>query len=58
MIDRETSFFESVVSENICVDICYDGLLLVDGREVCNIFDVVRNMNNRVLDEIDELNKQ
>jgi len=58
MIDRETTHFSKVVSGNIEVDICYGGLLLVDGREVCNIFDVVRQINNRLLDEIDELNSQ
>jgi len=58
MIDRETSFFETIVSHDIEVAICYNGLLLVDGREVCNIFDIVRDVNNRLLDEVDDLNKQ
>lgn len=57
MIDRETSFVEKTISGDIDVTICYDGILLVDGREVCNIFDITRQITNQLLDEIDDLNK-
>ena len=55
MIDRETSFFEKTVSEDIDVAICYDGILLVDGKEVVNIFDIARQINDKLLDTIDNM---
>lgn len=58
MIDRLTGFFETTVSGDIDVTISYDGLLLVDGREVTNIFDQVRKLNERLLDEVDTQNSQ
>lgn len=58
MIDRNTSFLETTVSGNIDVSICFDGVLLVDGHEVCNIFDMTKNINEAILDKIDELNSR
>lgn len=58
LIDRLTGFFETTVSGDIDVTISYDGLLLVDGREVTNIFDQVRKLNERLLDEVDTQNSQ
>lgn len=58
MIDRDTAFFESIISDDITVGICYDGMLLVDGRKVCNIFVIGRQIHDRLLDVIDDLNKQ
>lgn len=52
--DRNTGFFETVVSGNIDVAICYDGTLIVDGREVTNIFDIVKQTNEKLLDVLDE----
>jgi hypothetical protein len=58
MIDRLTGFLEQTVSGDIDVSICYDGVLLVDGTEVCNIFEVVKKINDALLDKIDNLNSQ
>ena len=58
MIDRNTTFLDKTVSGDIDISICYDGVLVVDGRVICNIFDTVRQINNKLLDEIDKLNKQ
>ena len=55
MIDKNTSFFKTIVGGDIDVTICYDGVLLVDGKEVINIFDIVRQINDKLLDEIDNM---
>ncbi len=55
MDDRETSFFKQTVSGDIDVAICYDGVLIVDGEQVVNIFDVVRQINDKLLDAVDSL---
>jgi hypothetical protein len=56
MVDSNTSFFNTTVSEDIDVTICYDGVLLVDGKIVCNIRDVITQITDKLLDEIDALN--
>lgn len=56
--DRETSFFETTVSGDIAVDICYNGMLIVDGKEVCNIFDIIKQLNDKLLDVVDSLYSQ
>lgn len=58
MSDRDTAFLEKTVSGNIDVAICYDGVLVVDGVEVCNIFDVIKQLNDKLLDAIDSLYEQ
>lgn len=53
MVDRNVSFFKKTVSGDIDVSICYDGVLIVDGVEVCNIMDFPKSINGKLLDLID-----
>lgn len=53
MPDRDDAFFEKTVSGDIDVSICHDGMLYVDGREVVNIFDIIKKLNEKLLDAID-----
>jgi hypothetical protein len=57
IVGREWSYLNTTVNGDIDVVISYDGVLIVDGREVCNIFDIIKQINDRLLDEVDELKK-
>lgn len=57
IVGREWTYINETVSGDIDVAICYDGSLIVDGNEVCNVFDVIKRMNSRILEEMDALKK-
>jgi hypothetical protein len=56
MIDGETSFYSTTVSGDIDVVVCYDGVVMVDGKEIFNIFDITTAINDKLLKEIHNLN--
>lgn len=58
MIDRYTSFYKRIISGDIDVTVCHDDIVLVDGQEVFNVFDMTKSINERLLREIDTLNSE